>query len=267
MKTELLPIGCIFDSAYGVYNFPRVIALAVEYGFKSEFSATDLTEMNPNDLSEKLNDVLMDEIQSAESFLSAENICPENHYFAQNENGDYGVWPSEDDDSDDDITDDECEECGEETHKFQLHETSEGNMCERCLAKNNPDIDTYTLPEYWASGLINNDCSGMSAEDVTEMNQWLANVQPGSCTGCSEQAWFSHNNDANNMGGNVLEYHFRNTAEQNSAEPSESDRVRVMLFDKLQLAGFIAVNAYWGDFSLNELRDIAENNGVDTANV
>jgi hypothetical protein len=219
MKTELLPIGCIFDSAYGVYNFPRVVALAVEYGFKTKFLPEKLGEnMAMSSLTSEEDEILMEEVTMAESFLS--DFVPDGHYFGSNENGDWGVWCYEDEDSDDDITDDECVECGEETHKFQLHETSEGNMCERCLAQNNPDIDTYTLPEYWASGLINNDCSGMMAADVTEMNQWLANVQPGSCTGCSEQAWFAHNNDANNMGGMVLEYYFRNTAEQNSAEES-----------------------------------------------
>jgi len=68
--------------------------------------------------------------------------------------------------------------------------------------------ETYILPAYWASALINGDESGMEESDIARMDNWLNKNNPGSCIGCSEEQYFKHSNDATNLGGDVLEYTF-----------------------------------------------------------
>jgi hypothetical protein len=85
--------GCCFGSNQGQYNLPNVVQLAVAYGFKSEFSATDLRGMTPSNLSGKFYDLLMDELSQAEQYLCT--LCPEGYYFGCTENGDWGVWENE----------------------------------------------------------------------------------------------------------------------------------------------------------------------------
>jgi hypothetical protein len=70
------------------------------------------------------------------------------------------------------------------------------------------ETNTYILPAYWASVLINMDDSGTSKEDIAHINEFLATEKPGSCVGCSDESWFAHTNDFNNIGGDVLEYTF-----------------------------------------------------------
>ena len=53
--------------------------------------------------------------------------------------------------------------------------------------------ETYTLPAFWASALINGDYSGLSVCDVLSVDLWL-NTHPelGACLSCSEEAEFIH---------------------------------------------------------------------------
>jgi hypothetical protein len=67
---------------------------------------------------------------------------------------------------------------------------------------------TYILPAYWASALINADESGMENKEIEEINAWLDRVKPGYCVGCSDNEHFAHGNDANSLGGDVLEFYF-----------------------------------------------------------
>jgi hypothetical protein len=70
-------------------------------------------------------------------------------------------------------------------------------------------INTYILPSYWASALINGDYSGMEDGEEKILNEWIKRVKPGYCVGCSEESWFQWGHDANrNQGSDVLEYIF-----------------------------------------------------------
>ena len=71
------------------------------------------------------------------------------------------------------------------------------------------ETETYILPAYWASALINNDWSGMDDQEEQELNNWLEQVKPGSCVGCSDYGYFSYRNDAGMLAGDVLEFYFR----------------------------------------------------------
>lgn len=66
----------------------------------------------------------------------------------------------------------------------------------------------YTLPEYWASYLINGDASGMEDNEQSEIDEFLKNENLGFCLSCSDESEFKWRNDANNLGGNCLDYVF-----------------------------------------------------------
>lgn len=69
--------------------------------------------------------------------------------------------------------------------------------------------ETYILPSYWASALINDDYSGLSEQDEQDLNKWLKRVKAGYCVGCSDEPYFIHGHDANrNQGSDVLEFYF-----------------------------------------------------------
>lgn len=67
---------------------------------------------------------------------------------------------------------------------------------------------TFTLPEYWASYLINGDFSGLDIVEKASIDTFLAAHPNLSCVDCSDEAWFQWRNDWNTTGGNVLEYTF-----------------------------------------------------------
>jgi hypothetical protein len=67
--------------------------------------------------------------------------------------------------------------------------------------------ETYILPAYWASYLINGDASGLEEEDQRACDAWLARNPGGSCVDCGE-SYFSHRNDAGTLAGDVAEYTF-----------------------------------------------------------
>ncbi len=66
----------------------------------------------------------------------------------------------------------------------------------------------YTLPEFWASYLINGDASGMEDNEQSEIDEFLKNENLGFCLSCSDEPEFKWRNDANNLGGNCLVYVF-----------------------------------------------------------
>jgi hypothetical protein len=69
------------------------------------------------------------------------------------------------------------------------------------------DYEIYTLPAYWASYLINGDCSGMSDSEIAEVDDFCRDK--GCCVSCSdEEEEFRWRNDANNLGGSTLEFYF-----------------------------------------------------------
>lgn len=69
--------------------------------------------------------------------------------------------------------------------------------------------ETYTLPIYWASYLINGDASGLEDNEQEEIDAWMESEQPGSCVDVGEDYWFSSYNDARTgLAGDVAEYTF-----------------------------------------------------------
>ncbi len=67
---------------------------------------------------------------------------------------------------------------------------------------------TYTLPAYWASALVNGDQSALTDEQAHQVLDWLELEKPGTCVGCSEEAFFSWVNDAGTLGGDCLFFEF-----------------------------------------------------------
>lgn len=71
------------------------------------------------------------------------------------------------------------------------------------------DTTTYTLPEWWASALINDDRSGMSDEDEAEIDKFLAKLPSGYFVTSEGEPYFTHGHDANrNQGATVLDFTF-----------------------------------------------------------
>ncbi len=72
--------------------------------------------------------------------------------------------------------------------------------------------ETYILPAYWASALINGDYSGLEDTEIKEIETFEAQNREDNCCfyciDCSEEQYFKWRNDATNLGGDVLEYTF-----------------------------------------------------------
>ena len=67
-------------------------------------------------------------------------------------------------------------------------------------------IQTYTLPVYWASYLINGDASGLEDGEAEEIDKWAeANGNPHFVE-VSEDVHFARRNDATSLGADVTEY-------------------------------------------------------------
>jgi hypothetical protein len=74
---------------------------------------------------------------------------------------------------------------------------------------------TYTLPDFWASALINDDASGLTDEEHEQLNDWLEDYKPGFCVNVSEDTQFTKWHDARDAGVlacNCLEFTFQLTA-------------------------------------------------------
>ena len=75
------------------------------------------------------------------------------------------------------------------------------------------NIETYTLPAYWASYLINNDKSGTKDFDISDCDEFIDSILEkntrATCIGCGEESYFSTTNDSRNgLGGDVMDYTF-----------------------------------------------------------
>jgi hypothetical protein len=64
---------------------------------------------------------------------------------------------------------------------------------------------TYILPEYLASYLINGDHSGLTDQEVTEIDQFL-DREKVYFVSCTDDPYFAHRNDLNSLGSTVIEY-------------------------------------------------------------
>lgn len=62
-------------------------------------------------------------------------------------------------------------------------------------------FETYRIPANYASALINDDYSGLSDEDETELNEWIERVQPGHATCPDGEPFFAHGHDINRSQG------------------------------------------------------------------
>ena len=72
-------------------------------------------------------------------------------------------------------------------------------------------ITEYTLPEYWASALINGDYSGLAEEEAAALEAWLEDEKPGLCVGCTDEREFRSRHDAYAhcpYASNCLDYSF-----------------------------------------------------------
>lgn len=67
------------------------------------------------------------------------------------------------------------------------------------------DTQTYCLPAYWASYLINGDASGLEPGEQQTIDAWLAREGNPNIVDCGEQ-YFSWRNDATLLGGDVCDY-------------------------------------------------------------
>lgn len=71
--------------------------------------------------------------------------------------------------------------------------------------------ENYDLPAHWASYLINNDASGISAEEKAQADRFLKENELPFPVSCGEQSWFSRSHDASHItkcAGDVLNYTF-----------------------------------------------------------
>ncbi len=68
--------------------------------------------------------------------------------------------------------------------------------------------ETYSLPAYWASYLINGDASGLDRFEIKEIDCWCRGNNVGNCLDCSDEAGFAWGNDGTDQGGDVLDFTF-----------------------------------------------------------
>jgi hypothetical protein len=67
------------------------------------------------------------------------------------------------------------------------------------------DILTYTLPEYLASYLINGDASGLTEQEINEIDSFLKKEKI-SILSAGDEPFFKWRNDMNSQGATCLEY-------------------------------------------------------------
>lgn len=67
--------------------------------------------------------------------------------------------------------------------------------------------ETYVLPVYWASALINDDASGLEDSEIEEIDAFCDGLGP--CVDVSGENEFSWTNDANDLGGAVATFTFQ----------------------------------------------------------
>ena len=67
------------------------------------------------------------------------------------------------------------------------------DMWENTMAIKTTD---YTLPDFWASALINDDATGLTDEEHEQLNDWLLQAKPGVCINVSDEPEFVQGHDA-----------------------------------------------------------------------
>jgi hypothetical protein len=76
--------------------------------------------------------------------------------------------------------------------------------------KSSPTVESFVLPSYWASYLINGDHSGLSDDEKQAVDNFLGreDMRSLSCVSCGEESYFANSNDAGTLAGDVMEYSF-----------------------------------------------------------
>ena len=61
-------------------------------------------------------------------------------------------------------------------------------------------IETYTLPAFWASALVNGDLSGLEPGEEAILQRWLAShPELGGCLSCTDEPEFRKHHDASEV--------------------------------------------------------------------
>ena len=61
-------------------------------------------------------------------------------------------------------------------------------------------IETYSLPAFWASALINGDFSGLEDGDAAILRSWLAqHPELGGCLSCTDEPEFRKHHDTSEV--------------------------------------------------------------------
>lgn len=84
-----LTSGIYFDSNRGVYNILAVVQLAVKYG--KVLNAADSTLLAEQEKELTMPEEFIWLFEECEQYLNT--ICEDGFYFGSTENGDYGVFP------------------------------------------------------------------------------------------------------------------------------------------------------------------------------
>jgi hypothetical protein len=101
----------------------------------------------------------------------------------------------------------------------------------RHTVERDPELETYTLPSYWASYLINGDGSGLEPGEQETIDEYFIDEQERAGRWLDVydtvgEEYFSHSNDATNMGSDVVDYVVRIHGEYTS-ENAHTDRLEV----------------------------------------
>lgn len=74
------------------------------------------------------------------------------------------------------------------------------------------NTETYSLPAYWASYLVNGDASSMEEAEQAQCDRFVADKGLGGCLNCSDESSFSRFHDAQYITGfvaaDVLDFTF-----------------------------------------------------------
>ena len=63
----------------------------------------------------------------------------------------------------------------------------------------------YVIPSHYLPVLINGDPSGLSDDEVLELDAFIADLPDFGHWDCEDESYFSHTNDVNNLGGDVTD--------------------------------------------------------------
>lgn len=93
-----------------------------------------------------------------------------------------------------------------------------------------PVFAEYTLPASWASYLVNSDSSGLEEDEIKEVDEFVNNEMKNNsfesfnCTGTSDEPYFKRSSDANNLGGDMLDYTFLVSSGKKIEEVLKNDK-------------------------------------------